>query len=691
MKTGKTLLFLCCLGCFHGSRAQNAGDSLFAVLQHHPQPDTARLRLLNAASFAFYNSNPEKGRALADSAIALARVLTDMTAQATAWRNRGLNCFRQGEDSLALAAYRQAFDLDRVSDNKKGMGKTLHALGLLYNSQSEYTTAIDYHQQALDISSGLKDSIAMANAANSIGINYLYLANYPRAIEYYQRALTVYQRQGDQHGMGLVYTNLGIVYRRMSKPVISIDYCNKALACYAGRDEALQKANVLANMANVYDDMGDMMKALSYYTGSLQIQESVHNERGIASNCLNMGIVYGELGKYAEAFAYLRRGLQIYTAAADKSSMAIALSELGKLCQRAPADVLREQGIALGERYARAIRYEQAALGLAEDIGSTDTQRDIWEILSGIYESKGETGSALAAYKKFVLLKDSVLNDDSRQKITRLTLEYEHDKKEAALKADFDGRQALAAAALSRQRWVTGIVLVALVGLTTSGWLGFRFYKRRQKAERKAELTELEMKVLRSRMNPHFIFNSLNSIGDYVLRHRPEEANEYLTRFARLMWLILENTEHKEVSVSDDINAMRLYMELESKRLVNGFQFTMEVDKGIDTENTYIPPLILQPFIENSIWHGLAGLTEREGRLSVSIGADGQQLRCVVEDNGVGRKTEAVAGKKRSYGIRLTTERIELLNKAKNYNATVRVTDLEQGTRVEVWLPLSVG
>ncbi|HVU95730.1 MAG TPA: tetratricopeptide repeat protein [Puia sp.] len=686
----QALFCCCCLGALIFARAQDPGDSLIRALHYHLVPDTTRLRLLNAVAYAYYARDPGKCRVFADEAIGLAKTLGDAGAQATGWRNRGLSHFREGDDSLALGAYRKALDLDAASDNKEGMGKTLHAVGLVYNSQSEYGLSIDYHRRALDLFMELKDSSGVANAANSIGTNYLYLADYPKAIEYYQRALQIYQERDDRRGVGNAYTNLGIVYRRVSEVGKAIEYCNKAMACFTRPEDFAQKANVLANLANIYDDMDDREKALRYYSESLQIQEAAGNERGIASNLLNMGIVYSELGEYRKAFDHLRRGLERYKGLGDKNSMAIALSELGKLCERSPAAVLREQGIPAKERFSRAVGYEREALRLAEEIGSTDNQRDVWEILAGTYEAAGDARAALAAYKRFVLLKDSVVNDDGRRKIMRLTMQYEADKKEAALQAGFEARQAIAAAALNRQRLITEMVLVAGAILAIAGWVGFRFYRRRQAAERKAEQTELEMKALRSRMNPHFIFNSLNSIGDYVLRNSPEEANEYLSRFSRLMWLTLENAEHREVLISDDLNAMQLYMELESKRLPKGFRFSVRVDESIDQGRTYIPPLVLQPFIENSIWHGLAGLTEREGCLSVTIGKDGGRLHCVVEDNGSGRRMEVVKGKKRSFGMRLTTERIELLNKTRNYNANWRVTDLAEGTRVEVWLPLSV-
>ena len=183
-------------------------------------------------------------------------------------------------------------------------------------------------------------------------------------------------------------------------------------------------------------------------------------------------------------------------------------------------------------------------------------------------------------------------------------------------------------------------------------------------------------------MNPHFIFNSLNSIRDYLSRNRTEEAGEYLARFASLMRSILENSEQKEVPISDDIDAMKLYLELELLRLNNSFSYRIVVDDSIDVERTYIPPLILQPFIENSIWHGLNAKSGDDGMLSVEIHQKEGMLCCVVEDNGKGRGGVDVS--RRSFGMKITSDRIRMLDK----KATMRVVDLEQGTRVEIWLPI---
>lgn len=688
--TPKTTFVFFCLLLYVFCSGQDGPDSLSRALSGHPGRDTVRLKLLNAAAFDAYFSDPEKGLKYADEAVGLANELGACAGLSVALRTRGLNYFGLGKDSLALGAYEKSLVQARLCGDLPSEGKTLHAMGLVYNGRSDYGRSIDYHTQALHIFRQVKDETSAANAANSLGINYFYLGNFTRAIESYQQALDIYTAGHNRKGIGQIYTNMGIVYRRMLDFKKAIEYDSKALEIYShSPEDVLPRANVLANLANIYDDMGDGRRALSFYDSALAICESIRNSRGVASNTLNKGIVYNGMGEYDSAFFYLNRGLRLYRQLGDKNSMAIALSELGKAVLHAPASVLTRQGIPRSSRRETAIRNDREALRLAEEIDAVENQRDVWEILARTYEEQGNAASALDAYKHYLVLKDSILNDSTKLRITRLTMQYEQEKKAAQLQAGFEKRQAAAAAELSRQRWLTALVVAALVLFAGTALVIFLFYRRREEAKRRYERAELEMKALRSQMNPHFIFNSLNSVKDYMMRHRTEEAGEYLSRLAGLMRSILENSERKEVPVSDDIAAMKLYMELESMRLNHDFRYRIDVDTDIDMDSTYVPPLILQPFIENSIWHGLAGKKGGDGELIVEIHKINDMLCCVVEDNGLGRKADN-SGERKSYGTKITAERIAMLNKTGNYNASMKIIDLAQGTRVEIWLPLMV-
>jgi LytS/YehU family sensor histidine kinase len=350
-----------------------------------------------------------------------------------------------------------------------------------------------------------------------------------------------------------------------------------------------------------------------------------------------------------------------------------------------------------------ALTYQYRAIKISKQADDIAEKAEEWNNLDLIYEKEKKYDSALYAYRKFWEADDSLHNIEKSKELTRKTMQYDFDKKETLLKSEQDKTQALAIAEINRQKVVrnasaggTGILLLASI-------TSFIFYKRRRdakqqqkEAEFNAQVSDTEMKALRAQMNPHFIFNSLNSISDYISKNNLRAADNYLTKFAKLMRSILENSEQKEVPLSEDLKALELYMQLESLRLNNKFAYEIKVDENIDKENTMIPPLILQPFVENSIWHGIAK-KNGNGKILVHIEKEGEMINCIVEDDGIGReksaaaKTEEAASFKKSLGMKITKSRIDIINKIKKTNASVDLSDLSQGVRAEVKLPLQLG
>jgi LytS/YehU family sensor histidine kinase len=208
----------------------------------------------------------------------------------------------------------------------------------------------------------------------------------------------------------------------------------------------------------------------------------------------------------------------------------------------------------------------------------------------------------------------------------------------------------------------------------------------------------LEMKALRSQMNPHFIYNSLNSIRLFVMQNQNEDAEKYLVQFSRLMRLILDNSRQEWVSLQSELDLLRLYMELEQLRFDHKFDFYISVDEVLQAEQLFLPPMLIQPYVENAILHGIRHKTGK-GHLMIRISSQNKQLLCEVEDDGVGRAKAAELKSKsvtthKSIGTQVTEERIHLLKNAEGVAASIRFEDKinEQGqstgTRVVLSLPL---
>ncbi len=209
----------------------------------------------------------------------------------------------------------------------------------------------------------------------------------------------------------------------------------------------------------------------------------------------------------------------------------------------------------------------------------------------------------------------------------------------------------------------------------------------------------IEMAALRAQMNPHFIFNCLNSIQFFTAQNDAARASDYLTKFSRLIRLVLENSQSERVTLANELDTLRLYMEMEAMRFRDKVSYCIEVEPGLSAEDIQLPPLLIQPYVENAIWHGLMH-REAGGQVRIGVSQPGAGLlRVVIADDGVGRakageyKSKS-ATKSKSFGLKLTAERIELINQLYQSHTQVRVEDLvdEQGraagTRVVVEIPV---
>lgn len=688
--------------CITAGAQQKELDSLLLALTLHHQHDTTRADLLNEVVYAYHTIDPDKGLRTADEAIALARQLNNVSRLASAYSNKGVNYWAKGKDSLAMEMYRQALEMHEASGNKKGMGSMYNNIGLLYFNKSDFYQAITFHQKCLDIFKELQDSSRIATIYNNIGVDYQYVSDYPQALDYFLKALALYEAKGNPgNGPGLANTlsNIGIIYKNIGQYDSALTFQNRALEAYTKIKHKQGMAAAYGNIGVVYDLLSRPADAIEFYLKALQLNEASGNPNRMASDFTNLGAAYIQLPDHEKGFQYLLKARDIYMASGDRNNLALVLLQIGDLYRSAPDLFLKQHHINPAARHTTALHYQQEALEIAKDIGSIALQSEALERLSASYECGHEPAKALAAFKQYVVLRDSVVSEEKRIDIAKKVASFEFEKKTALLDAGHSKAAALADAEIKRQRIIRNTLAGGTIVILFMAYAGYIAYKRRRDAEQerkdiefKSRVTETEMKALRAQMNPHFIFNSLNSIADYIGKNDISSANSYLTRFARLMRMILENSEQKEVPLADDLKALELYMQLEAKRLNNKFTYSISVEDDIDQHNTLVPPLLLQPFVENSIWHGLSNKKD-EGVITISITSENGMLVCVVEDNGVGMQQtlnaeNSLAVEKRSLGTKITRERIEVINETKDVNASVISYDLAGGVRTELRLPL---
>jgi tetratricopeptide (TPR) repeat protein len=561
----------------------------------------------------------------------------------------------------------------------------------------------------------------LLNLANLIIYN-----NPDSANKHADEAMRIAQKIKWQKGIALSYRQKGYVYYISSDYAQAMDYYLKALKEGKAMQNVFFNATIYNNIANIYADLKDYQRALDYYFKYLLISRNLKSKTDEMNGDINIGDVYTELDSLSLGLTYFNNALQLASETNNKRISAAILNNRGEIYLKkenytaALSDFQKAISLAdetgnlnvkatalnsLGKIYLHQNNYQQAedcsdrALLLAKELGDISWQANALETLSTICQQRKDFARALDTYKQSVVLKDSTLNDAKKQDITRLEMQYHFNEKEAGINAANDKKHALALSEINKQKVIRNasigigsiLVLAALAGIVV--------YKRRKdtlekkkEAEFNAKVANTELKALRAQMNPHFIFNSLNSINDYIDKHDTEMATVYTTKFAKLMRMILENSEQKEIPLADDLNALELYMQLESIRMQNKFSYEIHVDENIDKENTLVPPLILQPFVENSIWHGIAkkpGI----GKILICIRKKDGNISLTVEDNGIGmnesaiNETETNLHPRKSFGMKITRSRIDILNSIKKSNAAITMSQLEEGTKIEINLP----
>ena len=218
--------------------------------------------------------------------------------------------------------------------------------------------------------------------------------------------------------------------------------------------------------------------------------------------------------------------------------------------------------------------------------------------------------------------------------------------------------------------------------------------KEKQLAELQQQKTELEMQALRAQMNPHFIFNCLNSINRFVLRNDTESASNYLTKFSKLMRMVLENSKQILIPLEEEVKCLELYIQMEQFRCKNAFIYYIKCHDGVNPEEAMIPPLLLQPFVENAIWHGV-NPREGDGNIGIDFFQKEEALYCVIKDNGIGRKMASelksqLSEHHKSMGLQITKERLAIMGQQQSKESTVNIEDLSDesgkaaGTKVTI-------
>ena len=672
-----------------GKSQKNNIDSLEKLIKHHVQKDTVLLSMLAKLSFYYQEVDIERGIKIADSAIALGNHIQNSQKYIAAlYISKGINYWTKSENVSALQCYTRAEKIFTSLNDERGRADVHANMANTYIEMGRFDTAKVYLEDLIQHFIKINDKEKEIATYNNLGVVYQYLFDLAKAQEYFNKVRLHYEKTNNQLGIASALTNIAIIKSSYEQYSSSLEYYKRAFDIYRkiGSDQGL--ADTKVSIAGIYYQLGDSVKALANYQEALVLSLRINKRFTIAVCYTNMAELYSFMYDYEKAFEYIQKGLKYSTDIL--SNQIVCYNILAKLIFKAPNAVLIQNGIRPSERFSKAILNAQTSLNLAQQAGTIDNQYYAWENLSNIYEAQGKSQKALNAYKQFTKLKDSAFESKKIKKLTENEMLYKYEKDSLQAQANFENQFQVKSAKETNIRIV--IITVFLVSIVFGVYHLISKEKQHQRA-----IAQEEMQKLRAQVQPHFIFNALNSIKGYVGDSGSrEEMRIYIDKFSALIRLILKASSVKLISLYQDVHMLELYLQLEQIRTGSKFEYEVNIIPEINQLRTLVPPMLLQPLVENSIWHGFNSIhSGGEMKLTVKLLAD--VLIFIVKDNGIGRATayqlQTTAPKKSphdSKGLEITKRRIALLNKEHSIQSAISISDLNPGTMVTIKIPYQI-
>ena len=566
------------------------------------------------------------------------------------------------------------------TNSSKENGVAYESLGDVYFYWKQYDLAVSNYRISLQSANSNEVSLKLANA-------YKLNKNYQESIQTYKaldkRELTNWQ-------LVSLYEGLGDVYLLTKDFNTSIDNYKQGLTVAQNHLIKPKETDLNSKIAQAYSAKGDSDKAKGFFYKSLNLANSENKKRAVSEK-LKVADFQNDINGYSEEIQLRKEALNT-----------ISEIEADSVFDNESPLTPQKQNYKIGNAYAsqgdvgNAISYLEKSIIEAESKSDLIVKKDATRRLSEVYQTAEDYEKSLKAFQDYVDLVDQVYAKKEQQISQAARFSKELSTKQnriTSLESDrelSESKYQLSTEQTKRQKLIIYSLIGGLVLLLLGAFLMFKYIKQQRLAN-----NLLALKSLRSQMNPHFIFNALNSVNSFIASNDERTANKYLTDFSLLMRAVLENSEQDFIPLEKEIKLLELYTKLEHFRFKDKFDYTIAVDKNINVNDFVIPPMLLQPYIENAVWHGLR-YKKTKGNLEIAINqSNPNEIKISITDNGIGRtqskalKTEHQQ-KQNSKGMGNIKKRVSILNEMYKDKVDVSIGDFQEevdtGTKVIVTL-----
>ncbi len=639
-----------------GAAGQQTLDDSLRLQLLSPRDSTrilARIKLGNQMR----SSAPDSAMIYFKKAIEEAEAAGLLSLEMNARKKAGTLCGRHADYAAALDHFHRALEINRQLGDAKEEAGDLSNLGIVYKYLGDYGQSLHFYYQSMAIADSLGDTDQMASIYENIGILYDVMDDFERSMESYLQAMQLKRTLGED--LTSLYNNIGLLKRRTGEFEQSIHYLKLFLESAIASGNIVEEADALNNIGHVLCLQKKYKEAITYNKKALIIYERLKKPRGIHQASLNLGNSYLGTNDLSHARIHVDRMLQ-----------------------------------------------------LNDEIESIVNQAQTYELASKVFAASKNYQQAWAYLGQYNALKDSLHSQEKTQAFQQWQTRLDVDNKDKQLQKQRIELELLNTQLLLNTRFKqllgAGVLLFGLIAF----FFMHRAYNRHktnkaliaknneielQKSQIFQLNHELEQRMLRAQINPHFLFNSLSAIQHLISSNDRMAALNYLSRFSALLRQMLEQSNNHRVILAEEIELLKNYLALEALRFESGFTWSVDADPNVDIHSIEVPILLVQPYIENAILHGLVPKSGN-GNVSVHFSDEDEYTVCTIEDNGIGRDGSAAlhagkALKHTSRGLAITEKRIAMLSEDFSPSFAVQFVDLfdegkqPSGTRVIVRIP----
>jgi len=572
----------------------------------------------------------------------------------------------QHPDSSILLA--KNLILKSSENNQPLRSLSYYGLGEGYYYIQEYDSALTAYKKALGYFITTKDTAMLSSTYNNIGLIHFYKADYGLALDAYLASLNLDKKTNNLLGVAKSHQNIGLIYSNWGRSEQELEHFKIAIEIYKQLKDTNAIANLENNLGVNYVNQKKYKEALNHYKKAYRLFKEMNNGSGEGSALSNIGNVYIYQNDIETAINCFYSAVKILKIVNDKRALTHTYTALGEAFAKK------------GDKN-KAVKYFLKSESLNKTLGLKQIQKTNFENLYQSYKSLGDYKNANRVLEKVIALKDSIFDDEKFTILAELEKKYNLQKsqKEALIYKAVNEKQRISFTGTIVFFLLIIILLIILIN--------------NNKLKENQRVLVLEQKVLRSQMNPHFIFNTLSAIQCLVIDKKTDEASEYLTELSKLIRKVLQYSREERITLKQEKELLLSYFNLQNRLFNNKIKFNITEDENISVEKTLIPPMLSQPFIENALEHGQLSNID-DGEITLTFQRKHNKLIFSIEDNGIGiNSVHANNGDKhKSIAIELTRERLKLINSGeKGHLVDLKTIDLadehKHGTRIEFFIP----